>query len=123
MDKAATLTQQQALDIVREYKRVITPRFSSEPKVMLFGSYSKGNARPESDIDVAVIVNNIEGDWLDQAANISLDAIKLNVLIEPVLMEMDEPSPLYHDVEDYLTVKTKTNEQLTSILTKTLSKV
>jgi len=65
---------------------------------MLFGSYSKGNARPESDIDVAVIVNSIEGDWLDQAANISLDAIKLNVLIEPVLMEMDEPSPLYHDV-------------------------
>jgi predicted nucleotidyltransferase len=65
---------------------------------MLYGSYSKGYARPESDIDVAVIVPSFEGDWLEQSAKISLDAIKLNVLIEPVLMEQDEPSPLYRDV-------------------------
>ena len=98
MDKGKSLSQQQAIDVVREYKRVISRRFSTEPKVMLYGSYSKGYARPESDIDVAVIVPSFEGDWLEQSAKISLDAIKLNVLIEPVLMEQDEPSPLYRDV-------------------------
>ena len=92
------LSRQQALDIVREYKRVITPRFATEPIVMMYGSYSKGYARPESDIDVAVIVPSIDGSWLERSTDISLDAIRVNVLIEPVLMEQNEPSPLYRDV-------------------------
>ena len=49
-----TLTRDEALELVRRYKRVISPRFDVEPKVMMFGSYSKGYA--DSDIDVAVIV-------------------------------------------------------------------
>ena len=55
MDKR-TLTRDEALELVRRYKQVITPRFDVEPKVMMFGSYSKGYANPDSDIDVAVIV-------------------------------------------------------------------
>ena len=55
MDKR-TLTRDEALELVRRYKRVISPRFDVEPKVMMFGSYSKGYANPDSDIDVAVIV-------------------------------------------------------------------
>jgi len=98
MDKGTTLTQQQVLDIVKEYKRVIASHFSTEPQVYLYGSYSKGLARPGSDIDVAVIVNDFNGNWLEQSTNIGLDAIKLNVLIEPVLMEQNDPSPLYYDV-------------------------
>lgn len=98
MDKGKILNQQQAIELVREYKRLISPRFSTEPKVLLYGSYSKGNARPESDIDVAVIVPFLDGDWLEKSTDICLDAIKFNVLIEPVLMEQDEPSPLYRDV-------------------------
>lgn len=35
---------------------VSEPRFAVEPKVMMLGSYSKGNANPDIDIDVAVIV-------------------------------------------------------------------
>ena len=55
MDKR-TLSLQQVLEFVREFKRVITPRYSVEPKVYLYGSYAKGSANPDSDIDVAVIV-------------------------------------------------------------------
>ena len=98
MDTRKALSQREALDIVREYKRIITPRFRTEPRVMLFGSYSKGCPRPDSDLDVAVIVPSFDGDWLEQSTDISLDAIRLNVLIEPVLMQEGEPSPLYHDV-------------------------
>ena len=56
MDKRQTLTRDEALALVRQYKEVIRPRFEVEPKVMMFGSYSKGYANPDSDIDVAVIV-------------------------------------------------------------------
>lgn len=98
MDTPKTLTQEEALTLVREYKRVIAPRFNNRVKVYMYGSYSKGYANPWSDIDVAVIVPTIEGTWLDVSTDISLDAIKLNSLIEPVLMQENEPSPLYRDV-------------------------
>ena len=56
MDTPKTLTQEEALAIVREYKKVISPRFEGDIKVYMYGSYSKGYANPWSDIDVAVIV-------------------------------------------------------------------
>ena len=51
-----TLTRDEALDTVRRYKQVIRPRYKTEPKVYMYGSYAKGHATPDSDIDVAVIV-------------------------------------------------------------------
>ena len=98
MDTPKTLTQEEALSLVREYKRIISLRFNGQMKVYMYGSYSKGYANPWSDIDVAVIVPTIEGGWLNVSTDISLDAIKLNTLIEPVLMQENEPSPLYRDI-------------------------
>ncbi len=98
MDTPKTLTQEEALDLVRKYKQVIAPRFNNQAKVYLYGSYSKGYANPWSDIDVAVIVPSYEGGWLKVSTDITIEAFKLNSLIEPVLMTEDEPSPLYRDV-------------------------
>jgi predicted nucleotidyltransferase len=50
------MDQEQAIKLVRQYKEIIMPRFNNEAKVYMFGSYSKGNQRPESDIDVAVVI-------------------------------------------------------------------
>ena len=92
-----TLTREQALDTVREYKRVIRPR--SEPKVLMYGSYAKGQANADSDIDVAVIVPEPEivNHW-EQWADLWGDVRKVNVLIEPVLLEENEDSMLYREV-------------------------
>ena len=62
-----TLSLQQVLEFVREFKRVITPRYSVEPKVYLYGDL-----------------------WEDIR--------KVNVLIEPVLLEDHEDSMLYREV-------------------------
>lgn len=40
-------SRDEALGLVRRYKQVIAPRFDVEPKVMMFGSYSKGYANPD----------------------------------------------------------------------------
>ena len=98
MDRRA-LSLQQVLEFVREFKRVITPRYSVEPKVYLYGSYAKGSANPDSDIDVAVIVaeGEITNKW-EQWADLWADIRKVNVLIEPVLLEDHEDSMLYREV-------------------------
>ena len=92
------MTQDEALDIVKEYKQVIAPLFDDKVKVYLYGSYSKGNPNPWSDIDVAVIVPTLEGDWLKLSIALNRNVRKVNLRIEPVLMMEDQWSPLYDDV-------------------------
>lgn len=98
MDTKKVLSKDEVLNLVRDYKRVISSRFATEPKVYLYGSYSKGFPKPESDIDVAIIVPRVDGDWLDISTDLWLDVDKVNSLIEPILLEENSPSPLYDDV-------------------------
>ena len=94
-----TLTRDEALDAVRRYKRVIRHRYHTEPKVIMYGSYAKGYANPDSDIDVAVIVPEPEiTDHWEQSADLWGDVLKVSTLIEPVLMEDNEDSMLYREV-------------------------
>jgi len=99
MDTPRILRKDEALDLVRRYKEVISPRFDRDTKVVMFGSYSKGAPHEWSDIDVAVIVPKIaEGKWLEWSTSLWHDVKKVSLLIEPVLLEQNEPSPLFRDV-------------------------
>ena len=98
MDKRQALTRDEALALVRRYKEVISPRFAVEPKVMMFGSYSKGYANPDSDIDVAVIVPTYGDRKHELSMALWRDVRSISFLIEPVLMAEDRWSPLYDDV-------------------------
>jgi predicted nucleotidyltransferase len=98
MDKRQTLTRDEALALVRRYKEIIRPRFDVEPKVIMFGSYSKGHANPDSDIDVAVIVPTYGGRKFEVSKGLWRDVRDVSFLIEPVLMAEDRKSPLYDDV-------------------------
>ncbi|MBR1785831.1 MAG: nucleotidyltransferase domain-containing protein [Paludibacteraceae bacterium] len=98
MDKRQTLEYNEALSLVRRYKQVIASRFPTEPRVMLYGSYCKGNANPDSDIDVAVIVPTYGDKKMELSQGLWRDTRSVSFLIEPVLMAEDTPSPLYDDV-------------------------
>ncbi|MBO5583297.1 MAG: nucleotidyltransferase domain-containing protein [Prevotella sp.] len=98
MDKRQTLTREEALALVRRYKEVISPRFAVEPKVIMFGSYSKGYANADSDIDVAVIVPTYGNSKFEMSKGLWRDVRDVSFLIEPVLMAEDRWSPLYDDV-------------------------
>ena len=92
------MTREEALALVRRYKEVISPRFAVAPKVMMFGSYSKGYANPDSDIDVAVIVPTYGNSKHELSMALWRDVRSISFLIEPVLMAEDRWSPLYDDV-------------------------
>lgn len=98
MDKRKTLTRDEALALVRRYKTVIGPRFNAEPKVFMFGSYAKGHASSDSDIDVAVIVPTYGKHKFEISKGLWRDVRDVSFLIEPVLMAEDRWSPLYDDV-------------------------
>jgi predicted nucleotidyltransferase len=91
------MDKEQVIEIVKEYKKAVLKQIC-DAKVYLYGSYSKGTAHPESDIDVAVVVPAIQDDWLDMSTTLWLLAPQVNYLIEPVLIDQRFPSPLYDDV-------------------------
>mgnify|MGYP004443418351 FL=1 len=91
------MDKRNAVSIAKQYKRAVIDAIGPA-KVYLFGSYSKGCARPDSDIDIAVVVPSITGDYLSMAAQLWRITMDVNTLIEPVLIEEVHPSPLYEDI-------------------------
>lgn len=85
------------ISIAKRYKRAVVDTIGPS-KVYLFGSYSKGCARPDSDIDIAVVVPCVSGDYLSTAASLWRITMDVSTLIEPVLIEENHPSPLYEDI-------------------------
>jgi predicted nucleotidyltransferase len=84
--------QQQAIRLVRKYADAVRAQVPVR-KVVLFGSHARGTAHEYSDIDVAVLVERVEGDWLDVAAMLFRVGRGIDYRIEPVLREEgDDPS-------------------------------
>ena len=98
MDKGTALSRDEALDLVRQYKHIIARHFQQEPRVLMYGSYSKGNANRDSDIDVAVIVPTYGDRKFEISKKLWHDVDEVSFLIEPVLIAEDRWSPLYDDV-------------------------
>ena len=87
----------EVIAIVQQYKQLVHAHFG-QADVYLYGSYSKGTSRDDSDIDVAVVVPEVKEDFLKASALLWSLTWNLNTLIEPVLIEEKNPSPLYEDI-------------------------
>lgn len=51
IDKRTRVPQKVILDVVKQIRKKFDPQ-----KIILFGSYAKGNPRPESDVDLLVVM-------------------------------------------------------------------
>ncbi len=93
------MDQDEIIGIVNQYVKEIILNFSPI-QIILFGSYAKGNANTESDIDIAIIVDKIDGDYLNNA--FLLYKLRRNVddRIEPILLESGyDPSGFLDEVK------------------------
>lgn len=91
------MDKEQVINIVREYKKAVLA-IHKDAQVYLYGSYNNGSAHKDSDIDVAVIIPHRSSDWFDEVPPLWKASRQINSLIEPVLMELNEHSPLYDNV-------------------------
>ena len=71
-----------ALNYAEEVKKVLSPE-----KIILFGSHVDGTPREYSDIDIAVVMNNYQGNWLDTAAMLCGIRRRVSIDIEPHLLD------------------------------------
>lgn len=87
----------EVIDVVRRYKDQVLSTIGPA-SVYLYGSYSKGYAREDSDIDVAVVVPEVKEDFLKTSSLLWSLTWDINTQIEPVLIDARHPSPLYSDI-------------------------
>ncbi len=80
------MDKREVLDKVQRFSKIVVEKYQPE-KIILFGSYARGNYTEDSDIDVAVIVDSIDGDFLDSQAELFKLRRNIDVSIEPVLLK------------------------------------
>ena len=80
LDKATV--REIAARYVEEVRKVLSP-----DSVILFGSYVNGNPHEWSDIDIAVIVNGFQGNWLETASMLCGLTRRVSIDIEPHLLD------------------------------------
>lgn len=86
------MDQATIIDIARKYKLLIE-NYIHPKQVVLFGSYSKGTQRPDSDIDLAILVDKIDDTWLRKSAQLYQLTRQVDVRIEPILLDRNnDPS-------------------------------
>lgn len=83
------MDKNQVLKLAREYAAVVREELDTE-SIFLYGSQAKGAPHKNSDIDIAVIVDEIPGDYLDATALLWRLSRKVDAAIEPVLLTSDD---------------------------------
>ena len=97
------MDKKQAVEIVERYAGVVKENFPVK-KIILYGSYAKETAGKDSDIDVAVVFDSIEDDYLSTGALLFKLSRDIDLRIEPVLVEQGD------DVSGFLDEITKTGK-------------
>jgi predicted nucleotidyltransferase len=73
------------IETVKKYTEAVKD-FIPVRMVILYGSYARGTERQTSDIDVAVVVDKIKGDYLEQSRQLFHLIRGIDSRIEPVLL-------------------------------------
>ena len=91
------MDKKQAIEIARRYRALVAERLPLKA-LYLYGSYSKGNYREGSDIDIAVVVDHLSDNYFEDTPLLWKLRRKISNLIEPILLTEDMNNPLYCDI-------------------------
>ena len=80
------MVKPEVITMLEKYKKLLAQHMVFE-ELILYGSYAKGNARKDSDVDVAVVVDKISGDFFSTRPLLWKLRREIDDRIEPVLVE------------------------------------
>ncbi len=78
------------MDVIEKYIKVILENYKVKA-IILFGSYAKGTNHKDSDIDIAIITDDIKcEDVFEEQLNLKKLRRNIDYRIEPHLIEVDD---------------------------------
>lgn len=84
-----TITNKEIADIVEKYISIVKENYDVVA-IILFGSYAKGTEHKDSDIDIAVITDDIKTDKFDEEVKLTLLRRKIDNRIEPHIITIND---------------------------------
>ena len=97
------MDKEKARKLVEEYAKLVISNMVVN-KIILYGSYARGDFRKDSDIDVAVVVprSSISDDILKDMAKLYKLTVDVSTDIEPVLLiDEEDPSGFLESISEY----------------------
>jgi predicted nucleotidyltransferase len=92
------MDKKEVIKIVKTYAEIVKTQFPVK-HVILYGSYAKGIQQEHSDIDVAIVVDKVKGNWLSSKIKLFKLRRDIDPRIEPVLLEKDnDPSGFLEEI-------------------------
>jgi uncharacterized protein len=89
--------------IIRQFISTVANQTPGFVTAYLFGSFAKNNQRPESDIDIALIIDNLkDSDKFDVQVQLMLLASKFDTRIEPHPLSRQDlisDNPFIHEIK------------------------
>jgi len=80
------LDKKTVVDYAHRYADEIVKKYNPHA-VVLFGSYANGTPHEYSDIDIAIVFNGFNGDWLAVSKDFWKVTENISKWIEPVLLD------------------------------------
>ena len=77
------------MEIVQKYVDKILENYNVEA-IILFGSYAKGTEHEDSDIDIAVVTDDIENDVFDEEVKLMVLRRGIDYRIEPHIIRIQD---------------------------------
>lgn len=78
------------MDIVKKYVEIVLANYKVEA-IILFGSYAKGTNREDSDIDIAIITDDLKhGDRIDEEINLMKLRRGIDYRLEPHIIRVKD---------------------------------
>src|SRR3990172_2095115 len=96
----------QIIRTIKKFIRALKHEGISVNRVILYGSYAKGKARTDSDIDVAVVSKDFGKDRVEEGMSLFRIAGGIDTRLEPVpislkTFENDTWIPLIYEIREY----------------------
>lgn len=95
------MDNEEDIEKLKIYKQLLSKHRKFD-EMILFGSHAKGNAREDSDVDVAIVVDTLTGDYFSTRPLLWKIRRVVDDRIEPVLIEKT------HDESGFLSEIMKT---------------
>ena len=80
------LDQKSVISTAQRYAERVAREYNPSA-IVLYGSYAKGSAHEDSDIDIAVVFDGFTGDWLKTSTRLWRLTEDISFDIEPILLD------------------------------------
>ncbi len=80
---AKSILNDTPINLIKKYKDVLRDAGIPVSKIILFGSYAKGKAKPWSDVDICVVSNAFGKDSHEELVRLMRLTSKVDDMIEP----------------------------------------